>query len=124
MSNQLKNELHNIISGKSQVRFGTTIQAIASYLRNSAQSGSKVENSKQIREQETKKLENFISNESLWIQSIDFSQYVSEGAQQRVYLKDSNHVLKLNDAIYYTSQAEYFYNLLFHHFSLPIQLMI
>ncbi|MFN6019612.1 MAG: hypothetical protein ACK49F_04430 [Bacteroidota bacterium] len=37
------------------------------------------------------------------IQSIDFSQYVSEGAQQRVYLKESNHVLKLNDAIYYTS---------------------
>ena len=124
MSNQLKNELHNIISGKSQVKFGTTIQAIACYLRNGAQSGSKVENSKQIREQETKKLEDFISKESLWIQSIDFSQYVSEGAQQRVYLKESNHVLKLNDAIYYTSWAEYFYILLFHHFSLPIQLMI
>jgi len=58
------------------------------------------------------------------IQSIDFSQYVSEGAQQQVYLKDSNHVLKLNDAIHYTSWAEYFYNLLFHNFSLPIQLMI
>ena len=57
----------------------------------------------QIREQETKKLEDFISKESLLIQSIDFSQYVSKGAQQRVYLKDSNHVLKLNDAIYYTS---------------------
>ena len=124
MSNQLKNELHNIISGKSQVKFGTTIQAIACYLGNGAQSGSKVENSKQIREQETKKLEDFISKEFLLIQSIDFSQYVSEGAQQRVYLKDSNHVLKLNDAIYYTSWAEYFYNLLFHNFSLPIQLMI
>ncbi|MFN5089506.1 MAG: hypothetical protein ACK5F6_05860 [Bacteroidota bacterium] len=37
------------------------------------------------------------------IQSIGFSQYVREGAQQRVYLKDSNHFLKLNDAIYYTS---------------------
>lgn len=50
------------------------------------------------------------------IQSIDFSQYASEGAEQRVYLKDSNHVLKLNDAIYYTSWADYFYNLLFHNF--------
>ena len=103
MSNQLKNELHNIISGKSQVKFGTTIQAIACYLRIGEQSGSKVEKSKQIREQETKKLEDFLSKESLLIQSIGFSQYVSEGAQQRVYLKDSNHVLKLNDAIYYTS---------------------
>lgn len=116
MSNQLKNELHNIISGKSQVRFGATIQAIASYLRNGAQSGSKVENTKQIRQQETKKLEDFISQNSFWIDSIDFSQYVSEGAEQRVFLKDSNHVLKLNDAIYYTSWADYFYNLLFHNF--------
>jgi hypothetical protein len=31
-------------------------------------------------------------------------------------LKDSNHVLKLNDAIYYTSWADYFCNLLFHNF--------
>jgi hypothetical protein len=116
MSNQLKNELHNIISGKSQVRFGTTIQAIASYLRNGAKSGSKAENAKQVREQETKKLEDFISQRSLWIDSIDFSQYVSEGAEQRVFLKDSNHVLKLNDAIYYTSWADYFCNLLFHNF--------
>ena len=116
MSNQLKNELHNIISGKSQVGFGTTIQAIASYLRNGAKSGSKAENAKQVREQETKKLEDFISQRSLWIDSIDFSQYVSEGAEQRVFLKDSNHVLKLNDAIYYTSWADYFCNLLFHNF--------
>ncbi len=116
MSNQLKNELHNIISGKSQVRFGTTIQAITSYLRKGAQSGSKAENAKQIRDQETKKLEDFISQKSLWIDSIDFSQYVSEGAEQRVFLKDSNHVLKLNDAIYYTSWADYFCNLLFHNF--------
>ncbi|MFN9381616.1 MAG: hypothetical protein ACK6BQ_16900 [Bacteroidota bacterium] len=56
-----------------------------------------------MREQETKKLEDFISKESLLIQSIDFSQYVSEGAQQRVYLKESNHVLKLNEAIYNTT---------------------
>ena len=103
MPNNLKNELHNIISGKSQVRYGTVIQAITSYLNDGTQSSSKVENSKQVREQETKKLENFISQEVLWINTIDFSQYVSEGAEQRVFLKDSNHVLKLNDAIYYTS---------------------
>ena len=124
MQNRLKHELHDLISGKSQVRFGGTIQSITSYLSDGNQTGSETEGTKQIREQETKKLEDFISKESLWIQSIDFSQYVSEGAQQRVYLKDSNHFLKLNDAIYYISWAEYFYDLLFHHFSLPIQLMI
>jgi hypothetical protein len=116
MTNQLKNELHNIISGKSQVRYGATIQAVANHLRNGTQPGSEVENTKQIREQEKKKLEDYISQQSLWIDSIDFSNYVSEGAEQRVFLKDSNHVLKLNDAIYYTSWTDYFFNLLFHNF--------
>ena len=41
---------------------------------------------------------------------------MSEGAEQRVFLKDSDHVLKLNDAIYYSFWKDYFYNLLFHNF--------
>ena len=102
MQNHLKNELHDIISGKSQVRYGTTIQAITNYLGKSTQSSPKTEETKQIRDQETKRLEIFISQNNLWITNIDFSQYVSEAAEQRVYLKDADHVLKLNDAIYYS----------------------
>ena len=119
MQNHLKNELHNIISGKSQVSFGATIQTIASYLNNRSQSSNEAENSKQIREQETTRLENFVTEQNLWISDIDFSQYVSEGAEQRVYLKDSDHVLKLNDAIYYIYWTDYFYNLLLHNFFFP-----
>lgn len=116
MQNHLKNELHNVISGKSQVRFGATIQAVANYLNDGTQSSPKTQDSKQIREEETKRLENFISENNLWINDIDFSQYVSEGAEQRVYLKDSDHVLKLNDAIYYSYWKDYFHNLLLHNF--------
>ncbi|WP_341902987.1 hypothetical protein [Fluviicola taffensis] len=116
MQNRLKHELHDLISGKSQVRFGTTIQTVAGYLSDGSKTGSKVEGSKQIREQETKRLEIFISQNNLWVDNIDFSQYVSEGAEQRVFLKDSEHVLKLNDSIYYSSWKDYFYNLLFHNF--------
>jgi hypothetical protein len=119
MQNHLKYELHNIISGKSQVRFGTIIQTIASYLNDGSQSGFETENSKQIREKETKKLEVFISEHHLWINNIDFTQYVSEGAEQRVYLKDANYVLKLNDAIYYSYWIDYFQNLLLHNFFFP-----
>jgi len=50
---------------------------------------------------------------------LDFSQYVSEGAEQKVYLKDTEHVLKLNDAIYYKSWEDYFYNLLLHNYFFP-----
>ncbi|WP_425542709.1 hypothetical protein [Algoriphagus jejuensis] len=119
MQNHLKNELHHVISGKSQVSFGAIIQTITSYLDDGSQTGKETENSKQIREQETRKLETFATERNLWIQNIDFSQYVSEGAEQRVYLKDSDHVLKLNDAIYYSYWLDYFHNLLFHKLFLP-----
>lgn len=113
---ELKNELHNIISGKSQVRFGAIIQTIASYLSNGKESSPKTQDSKQIREQETKRLITFVSDNKLWINDIDFTQYISEGAEQRVFLKDSDHVIKLNDSIYYNSWEDYLNNLLFHNF--------
>ena len=119
MPNPLKNELYDVISGKSQVRFGTIIQAIASYLNDGAQPSTETEDSKQVRKEETARLKSLVSKEKLWISDIDFSQYVSEGAEQRVYLKDSDHVLKLNDAIYYSCWRDYFYNLLLHNFFFP-----
>lgn len=110
MKNHLKYELHNVLSGKSEVRFGATIQAIANYLKNGSATNSKIEKAKHFKSEEAKKLENYISQNSLWVKELDFSQYVSEGAEQRVYLKNTEYVLKLNDSIYYTSWKDYFYN--------------
>jgi len=116
MQNHLKNEIYNILSGKSEVRFGTIVQTIASYLSDGAQAGTNAENEKHHDKQETEKLKFFISEHNLWIANLDLSQYVSEGAEQKVYLKDSEHVLKLNDAIYYNSWKDYFHNLLLHNY--------
>lgn len=80
MQNHLKNELRNIISGKSQVRFGAIIQTITGYLNYGAKAGATTEELKQVRQQETKKLETFISKNIFWVDNIDFTQYVSEGA--------------------------------------------
>ena len=65
MLNHLKNELRNIISGKSQVSHGAAIQAAASFLNNGSQAGFETKDSKQIREQETKRLEFFASERNL-----------------------------------------------------------
>ena len=119
MQNHLKDELYDILSGKSQVGFGTIIQAIASYLSNGTETSSGIEKTKQFKEQEKKRLEHYISEKNLWIKNVDLTQYVSEGAEQKVYLKDSEHVLKINDAIYYSSWQDYFYNLLLHNFFFP-----
>ena len=68
MQNELKHELHLVLSGKSQIRFGTAIQAIASYLDHGAQTSSTVENEKHYKNQETKRLEKYISENSLWME--------------------------------------------------------
>lgn len=119
MQNHLKYELHNVLSGKSEVRFGTIIQAIASYLKNGETTSRTIKDKKHLKSEETKRLENYISQNNLWVKNIDLSQYVSEGAEQKVYLKDSENVLKLNDSIYYTSWKDYFYNLLLHNYFFP-----
>lgn len=115
----MKNELHNILSGKSEVRFGAIIQTIANYLRESQKTSSEVKDSKCFKKQETTQLEHYISQNNLWINTIDFSQYVSEGAEQKVFLKDTKHVIKLNDSIYYVSWEDYFHNLLLHNYFFP-----
>ena len=118
MQNHLKHELHNVLSGKSQVRFGAIIQSISSYLNDGTQTSAIIEDEKHFKKQETKRLEIYISAKNLWI-AIDLTQYVSEGAEQRVYLKDTENVLKLNDSIYYNSWKDYFYNLLLHNYFFP-----
>ncbi|MGV8993870.1 MAG: hypothetical protein ACOH1O_07190 [Flavobacterium sp.] len=116
MLNQLKNELQNILSGKSQVRFGGVIQATACYLNNGEEASRTLEKEKHLKKQEAESLEHYISDKNLWVENIDFSQYVSEGAEQKVFLRGTESVLKLNDAIYYRYWKDYFYNLLLHNF--------
>ncbi len=88
MSNRLKNELFNILSGKSKVGNGSIIQTIACYLKESERASSVFEKQQHLKKQEAQRLESFVSNHNLWIQNIDFSRYVSEGAEQKVFLKD------------------------------------
>jgi hypothetical protein len=115
LQNNIKNDLQNLFSGKGEVRFGATIQAVAHYLEKSSTSSPKVEDTKLIKKQEAEKLEVFITENDLW-KKVDFTKYVSEGAEQKVYLLDSIHVLKLNDAIYYPTLRDYFLNLLMHNY--------
>ena len=118
MQNDLRYELQNVLSGKSQIRFGAIIQTIASYLKDGEKTSATIEIEKHFKKEETKRLEDYISKKKLWV-AIDLSQYVSEGAEQKVYLKDTVNVLKLNDAIYYNSWKDYFYNLLLHNYFFP-----
>jgi len=115
VANSLKNHLYAIISGKSEVSHGKVIQAIANHLRESQRTSTTPKGTKHYKEQEKQKLESYISKNQLWINHIDFNQYVSEGAEQKVYLNNQKSVIKLNDSIYYNSWEDYFHNLLLHN---------
>lgn len=52
----------------------------------------------------------------MWINSLDFGAYLSEGAEQRVFIQDEKTVCKLNDSIYYATWADYFDNLLLNNY--------
>jgi len=119
MTNTLKHELQVIISGKSQVRCGATIQAVTHQLRAGAQTSGAPEDRKQVKGQEAERIKEFAVASGLWIEKVDITNYVSEGAEQKVYLRDSEHVLKLNDAIYFETWHDYLHNLLLHNHFFP-----
>ena len=112
----MKYELQLIISGKSKVKHGTIIQAATSYLSRSKSTSKMAKEFKYLKKQETEALEKFATENKLWILDINIENYVSEGAEQKVYLKDGKNVIKLNDSIYYNSWIDYFNNLLLNNY--------
>ena len=115
----MKYELQNIISGKSQIIHGTIIQATASYLERSQGTSEVDKESKLFREQETEYLREYVTANNLWVMNINIDNYVSEGAEQKVYLMDGKSVIKLNDAIFYNSWVDYLHNLLLNNYFFP-----
>lgn len=115
----MKNELQNIISGKSQVKHGANIQAISGYLRKSKSPSGTFESGKQIKSEETTIIKQFCDRNSFWITYININAFISSGAEQKVYLQNKHKVIKLNNSIYYETWEDYFNNLLLNNFYFP-----
>lgn len=118
-SNFMKDDIQYILSGKSKVKHHHLIQTACSYLKGSEGTGKMAQDQQQLKEQEAEKLIQFAEANNLWVESINIENYVSQGAEQKVYLKDGATVLKLNDAIYYASWVDYFHNLLLNNLFFP-----
>jgi len=116
----VKDELQHIIQGKSQNSQRTLIQAIASYLRASQRASTMVKDDKHYKQEEEKSIIEFCNQNNLWADGkVDFNLFISEGAEQKVYIKDEKTVYKLNDSIYYSSWQDYFTNLLLNNYFFP-----
>ena len=94
-------ELQNIIQGKSGTSQRTLIQTIASYLGTSQEASSMVKNDKHYKQEETKSIIEYCNQNNLWADDkVNFDLFISEGAEQKVYIKNEKTVYKLNDSIY------------------------
>jgi hypothetical protein len=115
----MKDEIQYILSGTSKVKHSHLIQTTCSYLKRSQGTSTMAQDDQQFKREEATRLISFVDQQKLWVDNIDLSNYVSQGAEQKVYLKDGITVLKLNDAIYYASWIDYFHNLLLNNLFFP-----
>lgn len=115
----MKDELQNIISGKSQVRHGDAIQKVSHYLRAGKSTGKTSGTGKQVKSEEAALLKQYCNQHNFWIDTIDISSFVSSGAEQKVYLFNNYKVIKLNDSIYYEKWLDYLNNLLLNNYFFP-----
>ncbi len=112
----IKYELQYLISGESSASYDALIQAVARHLRGGKRAGPMAKEKHQNKPKEAKRLLEFAKQNDLLIDHINQEDFISAGAEQRVYIKDGERVIKLNDAIYYASWEDYFHNLLLHNY--------
>ena len=117
--NYMRDDIQHILSGTSQVKCHHLIQTTCSFLKGSQGASSMVKNQQQYKEEETKRLIQYVIDNNLWVYNINIELYISQGAEQKVYLKDGSTVLKLNDTIYYANWVDYFHNLLLNNLFFP-----
>jgi hypothetical protein len=115
----IKDELKYILQGKGCDSQRNLIEAIADFLRKSAETSTMAQRNESSKDQETTRLIEYINTHNLWNCDINFSLFISQGAEQRVYIQNKTRVLKLNDAIYYLSWVDYFNNLLLNNYFFP-----
>jgi hypothetical protein len=116
----LKYELQSIISGVGSHSTEDIIQAAAHYLRESQKTGGNAQEPELSKEQEAKKLIDWITQHNFWFKEHDESRFFAKGAEQRVYLHpDQRFVYKLNDSIFYQYWLDYFHSLIIHNYFFP-----
>ena len=67
----MKDDIQNILSGTSQVKYHHLIQTTCSYLKRSQGAGTMAQDQQQLKEQEAEKLIQFASDHHLWVDSIN-----------------------------------------------------
>lgn len=116
----IKNELQNIIFGNGSVGATSQLKKVQSFLRANEKTSFGSEKQKYLKGKEAIYLIEFALNENLFYpEEISEHNFVSAGAEQRVYYYDDFHIIKINEAIFYEHWVDYFNSLLIHNYFFP-----
>jgi hypothetical protein len=116
----LKNELQNIIAGKIVQSQSYSIQAAKAHIISRTQSGGESKITKSDRAEEERALREYASVNKLFVDKKSIGVYITEGAEQKVFFKESETILyKIADAIFYINWIDYLNNLLLHNYFFP-----
>jgi hypothetical protein len=116
----VKDELQNIILGNEQTGASNQLKKAQSFLGRYAKTSISTKNQQCFKDEETTALLTFAEEENLFYgYSIPINNFISEGAEQKVYRFDDAHVLKTNQRIFYETWLDYFNSLLIHNFFFP-----
>lgn len=115
-----KYELQDIVFRNEPNGSGSQLQKAQSFLRRYAEASSPVKKQQRFKDEETAALLKFAEHENLIYSSpIASKDYISEGAEQKVYRFDDKYIIKTNSGIFYESWLDYLNSLLIHNFFFP-----
>ncbi len=103
-------------SRKSFAGYEATVQTICHFFRTSQKTGPLAQEKHENKKEETTNLIQFAQQNDWFYEKINYQDFISEGAEQKVFFKNEFEVLKNNESIYYASWEDYFLNILLHNY--------
>jgi hypothetical protein len=116
----IKDELQHIILGDEPAGQASKLKKVQRFLRSDEETSFAIEKQQWFKSKETTALLAFAEKEDIiYTPAIDESDFISEGAEQKVYRFDGSHVIKTNGGIFYECWFDYFNSLLIHNYFFP-----
>jgi hypothetical protein len=125
LSDEIRAKLQNIVRGTRLQGTTDHCSAIRSVLIQSFGANStakrEFESRSIIKEKQVEFLKSYAKDTGLWLSSLpQGSEYLTRGGEAKIYLAaDKLNVIKVNDAVYYATWAEYFNSLVLHNILFP-----
>lgn len=116
----IKDELQHIILGDEPSGPGSALKKTQTFLRGYAETGFDPQKQQYLKSKETEAVLAFAKVENLfYTDEITESNFISEGAEQKVYRLNESEIIKTNAGIFYEHWLDYFNSLLLHNYFFP-----